>query len=97
MKKWTKIVEVLDNQVLFFFEPEKREDKEYETLHQVVRVRDVVAELKVSGILPEHRDEVMKSINKKTAELVIKTIEDMMEEGKVTETEGIPADIYDDI
>ena len=75
MNRWAKIIEVLDNQVLFFMEPEDN----CESLHQVVRINGVCADIKISGIISALCEKVFNSIDEKAAETVIKTVEDLLE------------------
>lgn len=88
MKKWCKIIEVLDNQVLFYMEPESTEaremyeNKDTECLHQVVRIRGVCSDIKIGGIPPDECDKVFESINKELAEMVVKTVEDFIDTDK---------------
>lgn len=75
MNRWAKIIEVLDNQVLFFMEPEDN----CESLHQVVRINGLLADVKIGGISIEDCEKVFNSIDEKAAETVIKTLEDLLE------------------
>jgi len=81
MKNWCKVIEVLDEAVLFYMEPETREDElECECLHQVVRTQGVCADVKIGGIPCSLAEEVFNNIDQETAEQVIKTVEDLLEQ-----------------
>jgi len=80
MKSWCKIIEVLDNQVLFYTEPEVRDDgRDCECLHQVVRTQGVCADIKIGGIPVTLVGEFFRELNEKDAENVVRTVEDKLE------------------
>jgi hypothetical protein len=82
MLKWCKIVEALDNQVLFFLEPDSEKGEGYECLHQVIRSNGVCSDIKIGGIPLEVCDKVFSSLDEKAAEMVVKTVEDLLESHK---------------
>lgn len=84
MHKWCKIIEVLDNQVLFFMEPSKNPftKEETSTLHQMVQIGGVCSDIEVRNIPKDVCDKVFDNCNEKDAEEVIKKIEDLMEKNK---------------
>lgn len=79
MIKWCKIIEVLDNQVLFFMEPG---EEGTETLHQMVRIRGICSDIVVKNIPSELVDIAFESINEQVAEQVVKQVEDLLEKDK---------------
>jgi hypothetical protein len=80
MKKWCKIIEILDNQVLFYMEPESLDKEKRECLHQVVRIRELCADIKILNIPPEDCEKVFESTDEEAAKRVIKTVEDLLED-----------------
>lgn len=76
-KQWAKIVNVLDNQVLFYFEP--GEEKGFENLHQIVRINGETIDLVLRNIPADKCEAVMTSANEEGATAVLKTVEDLVE------------------
>jgi len=83
MKHWCKIIEVLDNQVLFYMEPESRpDDKDCYCLHQVVMIDGVCSDIKVGGIPSDTKLEEFLTEGEKLAETIVKLVEDLLEKQK---------------
>ena len=83
MDRWCKIIETQDTQVLFYIEPEARnDDEDCECLHQIVRILGVCADIKVGGIPLENAEKYFDDLNEESANLVVKVVTDLLENQK---------------
>lgn len=82
MNKWCKIIEVLDTQVLFFLEPCVNDNEDTVTLHQMIHVNGVCCDSQIRHIPTTDAEKIFNGIDEDDAELVVKTVEDLMESQK---------------
>ena len=74
-KIWTKIINVLDTQVLFFLEPGANDTI---TLHQMIHYNGVCCDSQIRHIPLPDAETIFEGIDERSAEMVVKTIEDLM-------------------
>lgn len=79
INQWCKIIEVLDNQVLFFLEPQYGDLEDTITLHQMIHINGVCCDSQIRHIPKADAEIIFEGIDERTAEMVVKTIEDLME------------------
>ena len=82
MNPWCKIVEVLDTQVLFFIEPRPDDPEDSVTLHQMIHMNGVCCDSQIRHIPKDHAEKIFEGIDERAAEMVVKTIEDLLENQK---------------
>lgn len=88
MKKWCKIFEIEGYQVLFFYEldssyngPKENNYKgDYYTVHQIVNIDDVWADIKVQGITEDKIEKVFDAVSEKEASLVFEVVGTLLKE-----------------
>lgn len=84
--KWAKIFEVEGEQVLFFYEIdnslETEDDEDRYTIHQIVHISDhgITADVTIKGIKVEDIQDAFDSTNQETADIVYKTIKELIED-----------------
>lgn len=78
--KFAKIIEVDGEQVLFYIEPNNDQDPPCETLHQIVRIDGVCADIKMDGMTYAQADKAFNGIGEEAALVVLNCVRGLLAE-----------------